>query len=156
METEAEVMKRTIEMEHIGGYQFIVRFGDERGELMADEPVPLGEGKGADAARILGAAIANCLSASLLFCMNKSRANVESMKSTAEVSIVRNERGRMRIEHVDVGIDVGADADTAQKLARCSGLFEDFCVVTASVRQGIPVNVAVRDKEGNKYAVANA
>jgi hypothetical protein len=28
-------------------------------------------------------------------------------------------------------------------LPRCLDLFEDFCVVTASVRQGIPVTVEV-------------
>jgi len=29
------------------------------------------------------------------------------------------------------------------RLERCASLFEDFCVVTESVRKGIPVNVSV-------------
>ena len=34
------------------------------------------------------------------------------------------------------------------RLKRCLDLFEDFCVVTASVRQGIPVSVEVLDENG--------
>ena len=33
-------------------------------------------------------------------------------------------------------------------MERCLGQFEDFCVVTQSVRQGIPVTVEVVDAAG--------
>ena len=33
-------------------------------------------------------------------------------------------------------------------MARCKDLFEDFCVVTASIRQGIPVEVELMDGAG--------
>ena len=38
------------------------------------------------------------------------------------------------------------DEDTP-RLGRCENLFEDFCIVTQSVRRGIPVNVTVKQRE---------
>jgi len=39
------------------------------------------------------------------------------------------------------------DAADAGRLERCERLFEDFCIVTASIRQGIPVKVRVAQRE---------
>jgi hypothetical protein len=41
---------------------------------------------------------------------------------------------------VDVELRLSG-AEDAAKLARCSALFGDFCTVTASIRDGITVNV---------------
>jgi hypothetical protein len=46
-----------------------------------------------------------------------------------------------------VRIELPESLDPAA-IGRCLGLFEDFCVVTASVRQGIPVKVEVVDANG--------
>ena len=60
--------------------------------------------------------------------------------------MTRNEQGRFRIGSIDVElVPELSDAITADCAMR--RLFEDFCIVTASVRQGIPVNVSVRELE---------
>ncbi|NIP81865.1 MAG: OsmC family peroxiredoxin, partial [Gemmatimonadetes bacterium] len=54
------------------GFQFDTEFdGEKMANLLFDEPSPLGEDEGPNAARVLGAAVGNCLSASLLFCLRK-------------------------------------------------------------------------------------
>jgi hypothetical protein len=59
--------------------------------------------------------------------------------------VTRNEKGRFRISRIDVELmPEVADGDRA-RLVRCEQLFEDFCIVTESVRQGIPVNVSVAE-----------
>lgn len=111
--------------------------------LHIDEPPPLGQSRGPNAADLLAAAVGDCLSASLLMCLQKARAEVSGLTTTATVRMDRNEKGRLRIAGVDVEIAAALGPDDAAKLERCRGLFEDFCTVTASVRQGIPVHVTI-------------
>jgi hypothetical protein len=49
---------------------------------------------------------------------------------------------------LDVRIAVDLGAGQQPRIGRCLELFEDFCVVTASVRKGIPVSVVVMDSRG--------
>lgn len=126
------------------GYEFAVGFPPGFPfMLVMDEPVPLGRGRGPNAARILGAAIGNCLAASLLYCLRKAHIEVKDLEAAVEGELVRNEAGRLRVAAVQVRLaPVVAGADRA-RMARCLDIFEDFCVVTQSVRQGIEVSVDV-------------
>jgi Predicted redox protein, regulator of disulfide bond formation len=61
-----------ITLEQEDDYAFRIRFDDTAiADLMADEPAPLGKGEGPNPTRLLLAAVANCLSASLLFALRK-------------------------------------------------------------------------------------
>jgi len=55
----------------------------------------------------------------------------------------RNEQGRWRVAQVDVEISLEVHGESQKQLERCSGLFEDFCIVSKSIEQGIPINVRV-------------
>ena len=134
----------TIDVEQLDDYEFRVRFDQpEMPDLQLDEPAPLGSGQGPNASRILTAAVANCLSASLLFCLRKAHLAPGRVRARATTELVRNEAKRLRIGSIQVDIDVDG-LDEPARAARCLELFEDFCVVTASIRQGIPVETAVR------------
>jgi organic hydroperoxide reductase OsmC/OhrA len=137
-------------LERTDGYRFKVRFDSpDLPEMILDEPKPLGEGSGPNASRLLSAAVGQCLSASLLFCLAKARLNVERLETTVETSFRRNEKGRLRIDSLRVHLHLSTGRGDVERLKRCSELFEDFCVVTQSVRQGIPVSVDVTT-EGEK------
>ena len=126
-------------------YEFVAQFNDVANSpsMLLDEPEPLGGGRGPSAASVLGAAVGNCLAASLAFCLRKSHANVAELTARVSTHLARNEKGRFRISGIDVAlVPALSDADRA-RLVRCEQLFEDFCVVTESVRRGIPVNVSV-------------
>ncbi len=126
------------------GFQFVVDFEDPRlPELLMDEPPPLGAGAGPNASRLLAAAVANCLSASLLFCLRKSRIDVRELRTKVKGSLVRDERGRWRIGGLRVRLEPGLSPEHEPRIARCRDLFEDFCLVTQSVRRGIDVQVEV-------------
>ena len=145
--TESRI--RVVDLKHIDGFEFKVTFGPDLAELIMDEPPPLGGGVGPEAAKVLAAAIGNCLSASLLLCLRKSHIEVAGLETRVEATIDRNEQGRLRVNgtSVEIRLDIGEGASA--KFDRCASLFEDYCIVTASVRQGIPVEVTIVDPAGN-------
>jgi organic hydroperoxide reductase OsmC/OhrA len=139
------VSESTILVEQIDNYEFKVRFDKSQyPDLDMDEPAPLGRDKAPNASRVLAAAIGNCLSASLLFCAAKSRVTLGPIRTTVKTQITRNERGRLRVAKVEVEIDPNIPDSEKQKAIRCLDLFEDYCVVTQSVRQGIEIDVSVK------------
>ena len=141
----------SLNLNRITKYQFETRFdNDQLAPLLLDEPVPLGDDKGPNASRLVGAAVGDCLSASLLFCLEKAKQHVNGIKTDVVGTMRRNEKGRWRIAQLDVRITLDVVADQVQRVSRCLNLFEDYCVVTASVRKGIPVNVLVLDPQDNE------
>lgn len=139
-------MEFTLKLSRQQGYRFSVEF-DLGGvpDLQLDEPLPLGEGAGPNASRLLAASVANCLSASLLFCLNKFKQDPHGVVTRVKGRLVRNERGRLRVGAFDVDIHL---EHNVERMEHCAEQFEDFCVVTDSVRHGIPVNVRVLDAAG--------
>ncbi len=126
-----------------GGYAFTVDFGQEGvADLMVDEPPPFGAGRGPNAARLLAAAVGHCLGASLLFCLRRSRIPVKQLRVTVAGTLVRNERGRLRIGEIRVSLAPDITPEDRDRIGRCLDVFEDYCIVTESVRQGTPVTVA--------------
>ena len=80
------------------GYRFRVRF-DEAAmpDLLTDEMPPIGEGKGPTPSRLLATAVANCLAASLLYCLQIARVSVEGLEAEVTTEFTRNDAGRLRI-----------------------------------------------------------
>lgn len=134
-----------IRMNALQGYRFQVNFEQpDVPPLLVDEPPPLGEGSGPNPSRLLATAVGNCLSASLLFCLRKAHVEPQAMETCVAGTLRRNEKGRLRIGHFEVDIEIRGEIESQARFNRCLDMFEDFCVVTASVRQGIPITVRVR------------
>jgi organic hydroperoxide reductase OsmC/OhrA len=146
-----ESMSFKLELEQIEDYEFRVKFDmPDVDELKLDEPEPLGRGAGPNAARLIGAAVANCLTSSLLFCMRKFKQVPGTLRSEVTGHLTRNERGRIRIGGFEVTIRLSDPDGRIKHFDRCLAQFEDFCVVTESVRNGIPVAVRVLDGDGRE------
>ncbi len=135
----------SISMDQVRDYEFRVNFDKEgQPDLIMDESAPLGGDKGPSPARILAAAIGSCLSASLLFCTRRARVELGQIHTEVKVQIVRNESNRLRVGKVEVLIDPQFPEAEREKARRCLEVFEDFCIVTQSVRDGIDVSVTVK------------
>lgn len=135
-----------IELVQQSDYRFEARFDDPGiPVLLTDELKPLGGNAGPSPVRLLAVAVANCLAASLLFAMRKFKNNPGPLRAVATVQMVRNPQNRLRVGRIAVDVHLGAVASAITQLDRALGQFEDFCVVTQSVRLAFPVDVRVLD-----------
>lgn len=97
---------------------------------------------GPNPSRMLGLAILGCLSASFIFCLKKKNLSLDDLKAEGEVTLGRNEKGFWRVNKIDVKIDAKVDNPESLKRAeQCRKMYEDYCIVTQSVRKGIDINV---------------
>ena len=141
----------SVTVEQESDYVFRVIFDDTAApDLLTDEPEPLGGGAGPNPSRMLVAAVANCMSASLLFALRKFRNVPGKLVTRATATLGRNERNRLRVAKIDATISLPDDPASYHNLDRILQQFEQFCVVTESVRHGVEVEVAVIDSDGNR------
>ena len=127
------------------GFEFVAEFPDTPGAptILFDEPEPLGGNRAPNAAAVLGASIGNCLAASLTFCLRRAHFDVQNMTAQVTTHVGTNDKGRHRVTSIDVELEPTI-AGTGNDLGRCADIFEDFCIVTASVQHGIPVQVRLK------------
>ena len=134
-----------VSIDQVDAYEFRVKFDKEHhAPIGMDEPAPLGKDAFPNAARMLAAAIGSCLSASLLFASKRPELQLGHVHSDVKVDIVKNENRRLRIGKITVAIDAGIQPQDLEKARAVAAVFEDFCTVTASVRQGIPIEASIK------------
>ena len=144
----SETLQFSFSLEQQEDFAFLIRFDNGLPPLLADEPVPLGKGAGPNPSRLLAASIANCLSASLLFALRKFKNKPGQIVTSVTARMERNEQKRLRVAEVTVAMQIDSPAEMLDHLDRVLEQFEEFCVVTQSVRSGFPVKVIVRDNAG--------
>jgi organic hydroperoxide reductase OsmC/OhrA len=137
--------KITLSLQH--DLAFLANFDiPELPSLMTDEPASTGgANEGPNASRLLAVAVGNCLSSSLAFCLKRAKIELESLRTDVEVRITRNEKGYLRVKQMKVDLHPEfASPDDLKKSEKCRQVFQDYCIVTESVRKGIPVEVAFK------------
>ena len=72
-------------------YRLRLDFGPGVPQSTGDEPPPLGDGAGPSPEQLLAAAVANCLSSSFVFAINKFKGDPGRLTATATCETGRNE-----------------------------------------------------------------
>ncbi len=140
----------SVSLEQVSGYEFRVRFEESAiPDISTDLSAPLGHDAGPNPERLLTAAVANCLSASLLFSLSKFK-NIPGgkLRATATSETGRNAEKRVRVANISVKLELPGLAADYESLDRVLSQFENFCTVTESVRSGVDVAIAVVDSSG--------
>jgi len=143
---ENQIFTLEINLKRKEKYKFEVDFGkDTIPTLMLDElkEVPGGEETGPTASMLLGAAVGNCLSASLIFCLEKKRIPLTDIKAKVILKRQRNEKGFWRILEINVELYPQTLLNNVENYERCLEIFRNYCIVSSSIVSGIPINVDV-------------
>lgn len=130
-----------VKLKLVENYIFELDFGDF-GNILSDEPEPLGQGEGPNPVSLLAASVANCLCASLLFASRKHKQDPGEIRAVVKGEPVRDGK-RLRVKDMQVDIYLENANTNDAGLKKALNQFEDFCVVTQSVREGIEVDVQV-------------
>ncbi|PFH29834.1 MULTISPECIES: OsmC family protein [Burkholderia] len=139
----------SVEVAQHARFSFEVTFaGTDLSPVLTDEPPPLGEGRGPNPVRLLAAAVASCLAASLLFALEKQRVDPQPVGAHIDVDMVQNDAGRVRVGAMAVTLSVGKTWADLAAATRVLDRFDAYCVVTESMRDGIPIAVTVQDVNG--------
>jgi uncharacterized OsmC-like protein len=139
-----------VELSQRHDYRFDIAFDDAMPVLTSDEPAPLGTGLGPSPVQMLCAAVGNCLSDSLLFAFRKFKQEPSPLQCVVTAEIGRNDDNRLRVLHMNAQIRMGVLVASLEQVDHVLAQFEEFCTVTQSVRQGIPITVEVFDSAGQQ------
>ena len=121
-------------------------------ELIIDETLDETIQKvGPDAASLLGLAVSSCLSASLLFCLSKKNLTLDDLSGEVEMVFKKNDKGYTRVDAITVHLSPKSeDPNVLKRLEQCTKvlkngnmLFEESCIITPSVIEGIKVDVRI-------------
>lgn len=151
--SESTGIRLTLQQE--GPYAFRVSFeGTDLDAMLTDEPAPLGEGRGPNPSALLLSGVANCLASSLLFALRKFKNAPGPLRAEIVARKERNAEGRWRIPRADVVLHLSDKAADLEHFERVLAQFEQFCIVTQSVRDGVEVDVRVIDADGVEFVPA--
>lgn len=142
----SEEKKTKVKINRTESMSFKVDFGGEGLEdyFIDEDHTNEGEMIGPNGTRLLASAVLGCLASSFIFCLKKKNLNVDDLEAEAVVTVARNEKGFLRIKKIDVNIRSKINNQEARKRAdMCKKMFEQYCTVTQSVREGINVEVKV-------------
>ena len=92
--------------------------------------------------KLLGLSVLGCLAASFSFCLQKSDFSLSGLNGSAEVTIVRNNKGFWRVNKIDIKMIPQIDTPEMRKrVDQCTKFFEQYCIISESLRTGFEVNV---------------
>jgi uncharacterized OsmC-like protein len=129
--------------EPLEGFRGLVRIeGFE--PLYVDEPESLG-GKNTAPSPLdyLVAAVGGCLMSSFTMCLQKKRVEGAIFAIDVAASLERDSENMLRVGKIEAKISVEAPESEWKKIQGCYGIFKKYCVVSASVARGIPLETSL-------------
>lgn len=111
-----------------------------------DEPESFhGTNLGPSSVEYLLIGIGGCISTTILYCFQKNNIEIETFNVRVEGKLKHvGPKNRLRLITVDVLIDFKPkDGLNQKKIEKCIKIYEEHCVVSNSIKMGLPINVNI-------------
>ncbi|MFX1388862.1 MAG: OsmC family protein [Promethearchaeota archaeon] len=96
--------------------------------------------------KLLALSVLGCLAASFAFCIQKKNLFLSNLDGIATVTIARNNEGFWRIKKIDTKLIVKTnDPIIKKRINQCKKFFEQYCIISESIRKGIDLDVIIED-----------
>ena len=143
-----------VEMAHLDGCRFDVSFRTREGELLQEDPSPMGPGHGPEAVSTFVASATYCMASSLNYYLAKARVVPEELSARGHAEMRLTEEMFRRIERLDIDIHIVVTEKEMKRLMRALERFTELCIITESIKGSFPINVRVRHPWGMHLAVS--
>lgn len=137
----------SVTLTHKDEYRFVVDFNESFKGFVSDVEKPSGKGCGPAQSHMLLAAVANCLSVSFLYSLNRQGIDGGSIITKAILDICKKD-GVYRVDKINVAITTGRTEEEMKGLENVLSGFEHISAVSRSVLEGVPIETHVFDRKG--------
>ncbi|UCC93688.1 MAG: OsmC family protein [Thermoplasmata archaeon] len=144
-----------VELDHLDGCRFDVAFRTREGELLMEEPTPMGPGHGPEAVSLFLASTTYCMASSLNYYLAKARVVPQELSAKGHVDMRLTEDMFRRIEKLDIDIHIVVADKEMKRLMRALERFTQLCIITESIKGSFPINVRVHHPWGLHLAVSD-
>lgn len=137
----------SVTLTHKKDYRFEVDFNESFKGFVSDALKPSGESCGPAQSHMLLAAVANCLSVSLVYSLNRAGIDGGNIVTKAMLDICKKD-GVTRIGKINVAITTEKSEEQMQGMEAVLSGFENISAISRSVLEGIPIETHVFDRKG--------
>ncbi|ARQ45664.1 OsmC family protein [Oxalobacter formigenes] len=137
----------TVTLTHKNDYRFEVDFNESFKGFVSDIEKPSGGSCGPAQTHMLLAAVANCLSVSFLYSLNRFGIDGGNIVTKAMLDICKRD-GVYRVGKINVAITTGKSEEEMNGLGDVLSGFENISAISRSVLEGIPIETHVFDRKG--------
>lgn len=96
---------------------------------------------GPNPSKLLALSVLACMGASFAYCLQKYNISLSDFEGKAYITSTRNEKGFWRIKKISIDLRPKIDNPKIRKKAdECKKFFEQFCIISESLKEGIEIN----------------
>ena len=122
-------------------------------DIHVDEPESFhGTDLGPSSIEYILIGIGGCLGSTLVYCLNRNNVDIDNLEIIVDGTLKHIGREKhLRLIDIKVNLYLTTrNNESSEKIDLCIRIFKEHCVVTDSIREGIPIKVEVQQNKEKK------